>query len=220
MPTMLFKLNNFSEILFDEAIVLITCFGLFEYAPAKNLVSETSNSDNIRKELDEKKQLSSSWISFSTGYELLFKAMLAKHNALCIVKTNVSEMNNHFVKGTSNAAVLKVYQFVKDARVSPTDDYLKSELLKNHITNIYDFSTGTLGSSIGKLKVLLAHKVISDIERVTLHDASRTLLDIRRNIDVHSFFPLRVGRSLNGDLENVYLPTINLLLDIYNRPST
>ena len=219
MPTMLFKLNNFSRIFFDEAIALITCFGLFEYNSEKKVVSETTNDEHIIKELDDKKQLSSSWISFSTGYELLFKSILAKHKALCISKQHVSDMKHLFLKGTSFDSVLKVYQFVKDARVSPDDDYLKGELQKNGITNIYDLSIGTLGSSIGKLSVLVERKVIQETERAFLHAASHTLLDIRRNFDVNMFFPLKVSRSLNGDLENVYLPAINLLIDIYHRHS-
>lgn len=220
MPNMVFKLDHFSEMLFNESIALITCFGIYEYDSHNKLIAETSNADDIRKELNEKKQLIPSWISFSVGYELLFKAMLAKHKALSITKKNVSEMKQLFLRGTSFEVILKVYQFVKDARVSPDDAYLKSELNKNQITNIYDFSTGTLSSSIGKLSVLLEHKVIQDDERAFLHAASQTLLNIRRNFDVHSFFPLKVGRSLNGDLENVYLPAINLLLNIYHRPST
>ena len=219
MPTIVFKLNNFSGILFDESIALITCFGLFEYDPVKSLVFENTNYVKIIEELDNKKQISSSWISFSTGYELLFKSVLAKHKALCIAKQRVSDMKNVFLKGTSFDSVLKVYQFVKDARVSPDDDYLKSELQKNGITNIYDLSIGTLGSSIGQLNLLVDHKVIQENERAFLHAASHTLLDIRRNFDVHAFFPLKISRSLNGDLENVYLPAINLLLDIYHRPS-
>jgi hypothetical protein len=213
-----FELSNFSEMLYEQSITLITCFGLFAYDDNLYLINETSDADNIRKELGNKKQLIPSWLSFSAGYELLFKAVLAKHKILQIGKKGVSEMKETFIKGTSIDSVRTVYYFVEEARVSSADDYLKNELSKHRITKIYDFSTGTLGSSIGILKKLVDRKVISDDERAFLHAATQTLLDVRRNVDAHTFFGLTVGKSINGDLENVYLPAINLLLNAYHRP--
>ena len=40
---------------------------------------------------------------------------------------------------------------------------------------------------------------------------------MRRNIDAHSFLKSRVVGSINGDLENIYVPMIDLLIKIYNR---
>lgn len=217
MP-IIFELSNFSKMLYEQSMTLITCFGVFEYNAKKYYISETSNADDVRKELGDKKQLIPSWISFSIGYELLFKAVLARYQVLCISNNNVSKMKNAFLKGTSNDAVQNVYHFIREARVSATDSYLKGELQKKRITNIYDLSTGTLGGSIGRLKALLEQKVIQDDERAFLHSATQTLLDVRRNVDAHTFFGLTVGKSINGDLENVYLPAINLLLDVYHRP--
>lgn len=217
MP-IIFELSNFSKMLYEQSMTLITCFGVFEYNATKYYISETSNADDVRKELGDKKQLIPSWISFSIGYELLFKAVLARYQVLCISNNNVSKMKNTFLKGTSNDAVQNVYHFIREARVSATDSYLKGELRKKRITNIYDLSTGTLGGSIGRLKALLEQKVIQDDERAFLHSATQTLLDVRRNVDAHTFFGLTVGKSINGDLENVYLPAINLLLDVYHRP--
>lgn len=216
--TIIFDLGNFSEMLYKQSMILITCFGVFEYNTKKYYISETSNAAEVRKELGDKKQLIPSWISFSIGYELLFKAVLAKHKVLGISKKDVSKMKNTFLKGTSNDSVQKVYNFISAAKVTATDNYLKGELQKKRITNIYDLSTGTLGGSIGKLKALLEQKVIQDDERAFLHSATQTLLDVRRNVDAHTFFGLTVGRSINGDLENVYIPAINLLLDVYHRP--
>lgn len=217
MP-IIFELSNFSKMLYEQSMTLITCFGVFEYNAKKYYISETSNADDVRKELGDKKQLIPSWISFSIGYELLFKAVLARYQVLCISNNNVSKMKNTFLKGTSNDAAQNVYHFIREARVSATDSYLKGELRKKRITNIYDLSTGTLGGSIGRLKALLEQKVIQDDERAFLHSATQTLLDVRRNVDAHTFFGLTVGKSINGDLENVYLPAINLLLDVYHRP--
>lgn len=158
------------------------------------------------------------WLSFSTGYELLFKAVLAKHKVLNITKGNVSKRKDTLLNCASIDSVLNVYQFIEGAQVSAKDDYIKGELRKLRITNLYDFSTGQLGGSIGRLKKLLDQKIISDDERAFLHDATQTLLDLRRNVDAHTFYGLTVGKSINNDLDKLYLPAINLLLNVYHRP--
>jgi len=64
---------------------------------------------------------------------------------------------------------------------------------------------------------LVNRGIISRDERWQLHTALQVLLDVRRNVDAHTFFGITVGGSFNGDLEDLYLPAVNLLLDVYNR---
>jgi len=212
MP-ILFEINNFSERLYLQSITLVTCFGVFSYDAASHQVSETPNANNIRNDLADKKQLTPLWLAFSVGYELLFKSALSKHKALTISKKNVSGHNSQI------EAISRVYSYVQEAQVSaPADEYLRSQLNTQGISNLYDFSTGGLGSCRACLNKLLERKLITSEEKDFLKDATQLLSDIRRNVDVHTFFGFTVGKSIYGDLENVYLPALNLLLQVYWRP--
>lgn len=136
MP-IIFELSNFDKLLYDQSVTLITCFKVFTYDATTHLICETSNADEIRKELGDNKQLIPLWLSFSTGYELLFKAVLAKHKVLNITKGNVSKRKSTLLKCTSLDSILNVYHFIEDAQVSAKDGYLKSKLTNLQITNLY-----------------------------------------------------------------------------------
>jgi hypothetical protein len=206
-------ISDLSVKLYQQSIELITCFEVLEHNANSHVVSETTNADHVRVELLKKRLLIPLWLSFSIGYELLFKAVLARHQALTIKKTGASQ------RKSTIAPVLAVRRFVQSSRVSDgNNDYLHCELNVQGITNLYDFSTGSLGPSVGNLKKLVEQKLITVDERVFLNDATQLLLDLRRNVDAHTFYALAVGGSIEGDLKNVYLPAINLLLDVYHRP--
>ncbi|MEK7353130.1 MAG: hypothetical protein AABZ77_01315 [Chloroflexota bacterium] len=221
MPTINFDISDFDQKLYKQSIILITCFAIFAYDATTCRVSETAAADDIRKQLADKNQVIPSWLSFSAGYELLFKAVLLRHKTIPITKGHVSvRINKDLLESPSIAAIQNVYSFVDAAMVSASNnDYLQRELNKQKIKHLYDFSTGQLGGLIGTLRKLLDKNVISPDERAILNNATWTLLDLRRNVDAHTFYGLIVSRSLNKDLENVYLPAINLLLDVYNRPA-
>ena len=115
-------------------------------------------------------------------------------------------------------AVQRVYGFVSDSYVvAPKNQYIQNELKKSKIDHLYDFSVSTLSNSLKNLRRLEDQKIITTDERAILCNASHTLLDIRRNVYVHSVLLLTVFGSLNGDLADVYIPAINLLFEIYYR---
>jgi hypothetical protein len=41
---------------------------------------------------------------------------------------------------------------------------------------------------------------------------------MRRNVDANSYLKIRVIGSINGDIEDIYIPVINLLSAINKRP--
>lgn len=211
-------ISNFSDKLFEQSISLFTCFNVFVYNTATKCIEESVNADNIRLELSNKKQILPLWLSFSTGYELLFKAVLTKRQALNIKLGTVSKRSKDFKQSNKLEEIKNVYKFVFISRVSSSNNhYIRKEIINKKIIHLHDFSTDTLGGSIGKLKVLEDNDVITTEERNFLSAASYTLLDIRRNVDAHTFYYLTVTREINGDLTKVYLPAINLLIDIYFR---
>ncbi len=211
-------ISDFDKTLYKQAIDLITCFATFEYDNSSHEIKESDNAEDVRKELVDRKQIIPSWLSFSAGYELLFKAVLAKHEALNICKAKVSPRVKKIPNGSKLDPIRKVYDFVLVCHVKADKNaFLQAELRKHKIDYLHDFSTMSLGGSLGNLKKLLDNKIIDNDERNFLENASQTLLDIRRNIDTHTFNSLIVSGSINGDLSNVYLPATNLLLEIYYR---
>ena len=50
------------------------------------------------------------------------------------------------------------------------------------------------------------------VAQINAHQGMQVLADLRRNIHAHTFHSLVVGGSINGDLDELYLPAINLLL--------
>lgn len=211
-------ISKLDKELYNKSIIFMTCFDRFEYDESKHQIKECSNIEEVIKSLADKQQITPFWISFSVGYEFLFKAILTKYEALSFRKTRASTRINNFKPCSNIESIKRVYSFVADSYiVAPKNPYIQNELKNTEIDHLYDFSIGTLGRSLENLQILEDKKIISADERAFLDNASHTLLDIRRNIDVHTFLLLNIAGSLNGDLKDVYIPAINLMLDIYHR---
>jgi hypothetical protein len=80
--------------------------------------------------------------------------------------------------------------------------------------HVFDVNIGTLGNAITGLSHLLAKGIIDDDQYGCLFNSLRVLADMRRNIDAHTFYGITVGGSINGDLESLYLPAVNLMLQL------
>lgn len=218
MGVLTFDISKFAEILFSQALELFQCFGLYEYDNDLNTLKRAVDIENKLKLLSENKQVKAMWLAFSTAYELLLKAVLIEHNSLSITYKDVT--GRQIGCGTEDVLpeVAKVFEYVRMTKVKASSNpYLGVELIKNKINYLYDLSTGELGSQIGNLKKLVDNKIITVEERICLHQACHTLRTVRRNIDAHTFYNLTISQDINGDITNVYLPSINLLLDIYRR---
>jgi len=154
--------------------------------------------------------------------EALLKAVLLKHEVAVIKKRSVTR-NHHILhtNASNDEAARDVYQwpehFVADAGKWT---WLARQLRKKRIRFSFDINSGTLNSCKGRLSELRKKGVISHDEFSCLFNALTVFADVRRNTDAHTFFGWTVGGAINGDLEQVLLPMVNALFDVYNRGST
>jgi hypothetical protein len=209
----------FHERLFEHALKLYTAFGVFRYDESSHTIQPVADADNVRSELAKRNLLMASWICFSVATECLFKAVLCKHECLNIERKNVTQKDNSLDKQAVNyAAARDVYAMLKVWLVhADSFPWLARELRAKKVTHLFDFSTRTLGACIDSLGTLEKRGKITQAERRNLFNAMRVLSDVRRNVDAHTFYGITVGGSLQGDLDNLYQPSISLLLDVYHR---
>jgi len=194
----------------------MSAFDIFKYDPGLNELRETSKADKVRDDLASKYQLIPMWLSFSTGVELLAKSVLIKYNVLSIEKKKRTDKHKLLIKNVSNYQSAKlVYDFINLAFIKYDDHELSPfewSCVNVDLAHIYNINMGTLGTVITDLKKLKSNGILSPDQYGELVNALQVLSDIRRNVDAHTFYGLTVGKSINGDLENLYLPAINLLL--------
>ncbi len=200
----------------------MTAFRVLQYDEDANVLGFSADAQAIRSELSGKYQLVPMWVSFSVGVECLLKAVLCKHKCLEVQKGKVTSKPDELNKHAANyVAARRVYDAVTPISVTVrTFDWLKTRVESQGVERLFDFNSGTLGNAIGRLGKLVARGIVSADERWQLHNALQVLLNVRRNVDAHTFYGITVGGSINGDLENLYLPAVNLLLDVYNRAET
>ena len=214
------SLRDFDLALKAHSIGLITAFDVFEYNNINNTIAESKNAGEIRAELGKKYQLIPLWLSFSTGIECLAKAVLIKYDVLDInTKPKTEKYKQLRNKASNYQACLHPYSFLNSYYI----DYTTEESLtpfewrcvRKDLTHLYNLQIGTMEHVIQSFKRLHEKNIISEDEALCLANSLQVLADIRRNIDAHTFHMLTVGASINGDLTNLYLPAINLLLKIY-----
>jgi hypothetical protein len=210
------SLHEFDAALKKHSIDLITAFGVFEYDGLANAINESSKAKEIRREIGNKHQLVPLWMSFSTGVECLVKSVLIKHDALEIsIKNKTAKYKCLWNKASNYEASLQPYGFINAFIIDYTKEPLTAfewRCIHKGVTHLYNLQIGTMEQAIQSLGRLQQRNIIDDDQRFCLANALKVLADIRRNIDAHTFHGLVVGSSINGDLEQLYLPAINLLL--------
>ena len=211
--------GKFPENLLEHALELFTAFGVYCYDEKRHELALAGDAQCVRAKLSEQCLLRPSWICFSVAVECLVKAVLAKHECLSVQKGKVSEKGRSLERKAGNFDDAdRVYRGIRLIAVEAKSfPWLEEELRRKRIKYLFDFNTKTLGDCIAGLAKLERKNVIVTDERRSLFNALQVLADVRRNIDAHTFYGLTVGGSFNGDLENLYLPAVNLLLDIYHR---
>ena len=215
-------LSAFPQNTRKHAIGMMTAFGVYEYDERLNRISLSSSASEGRSELSKKDQLVPMWASFAIGVECLLKAVLCKHECMPIQKGKVSERAAELNPvGTNHAEALRVLSGAGGIEVTAdTNRWLAGRLQQKRIDKLYDIDTRPLMENITTLKKLVQNGLITKEERWSLHNSLLVLKDVRRNVDVHTFYSLTIGGSFCGDLENLYMPAVNLLLDVYNRVPT
>lgn len=156
------------------------------------------------------------WIIFSTGIEMLIKSVLLKHNCLNFNKKRIETKIKGLNKSASNYSnSLFAYNFISSFEVTSSKNaHILNELKSNDIHLLYEVNLGTLGDCQSKILKLKCNNIISEADYSNLYNSIQVLLDLRRNFDIHNYSNLNVLGSINGDLDNLYLPMINLLLKL------
>lgn len=149
------------------------------------------------------------WLIFSTGVELLMKAVLANHGLLQISRRSPRQSPLADLDGHVNSA----YEAARMTRVVSSDVHVGGELARLGINSLWDINTPTLGSLARANGVdrLVRNGVLSQREGDLVCQRLECLAFIRRNVESHVFFA-HEGSEIGGDFSNVYVPLINQLL--------
>jgi hypothetical protein len=211
--------NDFSEIhLFvkNKALFHITHNDYIEES-SPNIYKLVDNHKNITDlELEnEKYPFSLFWLEFSVGIEYLSKAVLIKHEVdIFSKKTGQGDTIFHKLSGTTRTKD----EYEKGWLISTKNNNWLSTILENKgIKYVKQLNTGTLGNIYnGKVQILKNRNIINDSEMKELNYSLRMLANHRRNNDSHFYFKQNSFMD-NSDIIKIYIPLINLLLDVYNR---
>lgn len=170
------------------------------------------------------------WLSFCVGVECLCKAVLIEHKSLPIKKRNVlskHDMRTHF----ENYQELKEYRAEKKEDIhhsvyrtgnhqvkASENEWLQNQFDKNDINYSIEINSRTLGYIYNHgFEDLHEKEIINEEEKISLEKGIQTLTDVRRNVDAHIYLKSRTVGSINNDIEKIYLPNINLLLNTFKR---
>jgi len=212
--------SDFPKALHNFAIAQIVWLNILEFDESAYVIREASDVEQGRQLLFENDPYGYWiwWLRFSTGFEALIKAVFLSNEISLISK------NNHLQKGVNGSNKLltpeaaQVYGFIEATRIlASTNGWLQQELTRLNINHPYEINTGTLGQYKNKLEMLEAKSKISIKERIFIKDVITVLSDIRRNVDAHVFLKSQVGGSINDDLSQLYIPSVNILLRAYQR---
>ena len=212
-------LSNFQQRMYDHAKSLFTAFGLYVFDNGLGILGLAPDIAERRSQLAERKHIVPAWLAFHVAVECLLKAVLLKHEVPIVKKRNIATKHVSLDKTASNySKVLEVYalpeNFFVDVKGWP---WLDRQLKERQICYTFDIDVGTIGSGKNNLLKLKKQGKISDDEHRCLFNALTVFCDVRRNTDMHIYYGLTVGGSINQDLDAVYLPMVNLLFDIYHR---
>lgn len=221
-------ISSWAGSLHSYSIELITYGDIFQFDQNNNRILHSSNADEIRSSwINEKNPVMHVfWLSFSTGIECLCKTVLIKHECLRIRKKNILDKypikkrfsSREEAQEYRNDTYGGVYRTASRKVVARNNKWLEKQLQENDINYITEINTPTLGYIYNNsFKKLFNLEVIDEDELNKLEKGIETLTDIRRNVDAHIFLTRRVVGSIQNDIEEVYLPTTNLLLNIYQR---
>lgn len=151
------------------------------------------------------------WLEFPLGIELLSKAVLIKH------EVDIFSRKKPVIAIKAHRLGIKYEKDELESGfqiIARSNSWLNEILVKKEIKYVKQLSTGTLGNvyerHLDKLKVLTSD------ELVFLKRSIRSLAVHRRNNDMHFYFK-HTTFIQDKDIPELYLPTINLLCDVFDR---
>jgi hypothetical protein len=198
-----FDFSDIAEANLDYAKYLIVSNDYLEFNDANQLSLTHDFYEQAESDLQQEKYpFRLFWINLSLGIEILAKAVLIQHKIDIFSRKDDPE----FESGS------KV--------IARNNDWLKAILDAKNIVYVSQIHTGTVGQLYKKyFKQLKKKQVISKPELQLIEEGLKALANHRRNNDLHFYFKRNVFIKEN-DLTQRYIPLVNLLLDIFNRPAT
>jgi hypothetical protein len=174
------------------------------------------------------------WIGFGVGLENLAKAVLLKHHIPIIsrrgnfdgkIPPSRTNFHDYQERQTYNAAYVldkyqKVYQHVFSTNVSAKNNQWLADQFQNAgIQHPLEINTPTMHALYETwLPRLVPLGIITNTEKEEIQKSMEVFKLMRRNVDAHIFLNGRVIGSIDRDIEDIYLPLINLLIEIFKRP--
>lgn len=227
--------DNWDRSLFDYAKQLISNKDILEFNNNDLLAFSNDYKSKCNDLFHQIIEAHLYWIGFGVGIECLAKAVLIKHNVMTITKRKFSSNlppqfptsfpsydDKQAYQATHSPDIYqKVYLYVESIDIQVTNGtWLDNEFVRLNIRHPFEINTPTLGSICNtEIQKLLIANIITNDESNLLKNGLELFTKMRRNVDAHVFLKSRVIGSINSDIENVYIPIINLLVNIYKRPA-
>ncbi len=225
--------SKWDEHLFNYAKALITYKDILQF-DNNDIVSFSADYRQKQTEfLSNVVEAHLYWIGFGVGIENLIKAVLIKHqvlplkrradfdNKIPVMPTQFATYQDQQTYRQNNTLdkYQKVYKHVKDVTIkADSNPWLALQFQNAGINHPLEINTSTLHKLYTQeIPKLESKGKITTQEKDELEKSLEVFKLIRRNVDSHIFLQSRIIGSINGDMEYVYIPTINLLTNIYKR---
>ena len=212
------KFEKWHEFLYSHGLEMIQCNDFFSVND-KNIV--TYNEEKLPEIFTDRSkmvEIFAAWFCFENGINSLSRAMLIKHESFTLVKNNPPE---YFLIGDSDSLkdeCLEVINSYSDPLSFTRDCWLKDQCEKLEISRSGDISNRAIDfiDLIKDLTKLRKIKVITDKESYQIYNSYASLMAFRTK----QFFVFTQKASpdnLSNDINNIFVPLVNLLIDVYHR---
>ena len=212
------KFEKWHEFLHSHGLEMIQYNGFYS-VDDKNIV--TYNEEKLPEILTDRSKMVdvfAAWFCFENGINSLLRAMLIKHESFTLVKNNPPE---HFLIGDSDSLkdeCLEVINSYSDPLSFTCDGWLKDQCEKLGIRRSGDISNRAIDffDLIGDLAKLKKIKIITEEESYQLYNAYAALMAFRTK-QFFIFTQKASPDNLRDDINNIFVPWVNLLIDVYHR---
>lgn len=212
--------SDYPDALLVYAIDQMTWGAVLSYDAASRTLAEAADANERRAALltRDKYAFWDLWMRFSSGVENLVKADFLRHEVFVLRKRDLLAKAPGAGQALQTRAASEVYRHVGARRLAASHNaWLQEQFIAAGIAHPMEIDSRTLGYYQRNLHELQARGKMTAPEAQQVGDALEVLGDIRRNVDAHVFLKSQVGGSIQGDLTNVYLPAVNILLDVFHR---
>ncbi len=200
--------------LYQYALEMMTCFGDFRLSEDARSIASEPDTNTAKSGLS-----SAMWLCFCVGVECLTKAVLIKYEVPIISNSRTTRDVSKLQKAGGNVDAAKsVFEWMQAIEVHADSwEWMKRQLRKNDITRLYDLNIRTLDKARKCLPELVKRGAMTAHECKCIQNAILVLASVRRNIAAHAVPRFRVHGSINHDIERLYLPAVNKLIEVYDQ---